>query len=104
MKTLPRELTLAVAIYYVNRTRKGKMVEIGPGLTMNGDKTTYELIFKKKTTWDRDADWENICEAAQKYNYNSQACAGTFWFTKNGNTYKIDESTFPLAEKWKVVK
>lgn len=100
MKTLPKELTLAVAIYYVNRSHRGKAIEIGNS-THSAEKTTYELIFNKKTTWDRDADWEGICKAAQKYGYASTACAGTFWFTKNGNTYTISESTFPLAEKVK---
>ncbi len=52
---------------------------------------------KNGIKWDKKTDLDLISKTTLSEGFDRfQACAGTFWLTKNGQTYKIDEQNFDL--------
>lgn len=92
MVKLPLSLTHAVALYYLNRDKQ----YITPTRDKDGMAISYRSTFK----WDKQTDLKAIRKACRT-KWGVAASAGTFWFTRIGRktTYRVDESTFPLAIK-----
>jgi hypothetical protein len=82
MKKIPNLLLLAIANYYIQR----------------GKSYAQHAAGEKPTTWKEEC-LEAIAKAAKKYGYGWMAIAGTFWFTKGKQIYKITEKSYPNWEK-----
>jgi hypothetical protein len=96
MKTckLPNALTIAIGEYYVRRAEADERV-ISRSFCAGEETKT----FSQRKDWDKKGLLNKITATLPK-GWGYQACAGTFWFNREGcrNTYKVNETTWPKAE------
>lgn len=91
-------LRLAILTYYFNwsRQHKYRIDKIDGKYVTISEFSGFE--------WKKGTDLEAIFNAARQSGLQTQACSGTFWFTRvragrKTVTYKTDESISPLTEK-----
>lgn len=80
MRRMNKNILLAVAAYYIHRDNARP-----PGL----------LDVRPRYEWDKKKDLDFISALCTKAGFGFEACAGTFWFKKNGRSYQMNERSWP---------
>lgn len=91
-RTLPKDLTIALARYYINCDKQYDI------LTHSNGQGIQRTVILSDYKWNKNADCDNILAMARKYDFRCQASSGTFWFSKGKNSYHTNGTLWPLAE------